>query len=544
VGLAADCRDTLARARELFQRGEWEELARLGQCAPDDPADLDYYRGMGLARLTRWAAARAAFESGYAKAPRDKRFPLELAGIAFKRGRTAEARRLLKTALRLDPGDAYANDFLGTVYLLQGNTRAALKYWNRIRKPRVEEIRSAPSPRVDPVLLDRAFTFAPGEVLERTKFDATLARLALMQIFPQRALELAPRQDGTFMLTFRHVERNGWGNGRSDALIGLLRGVPYQTIHPEFHNLRRSALNSVSLVRWDRHKQRLSTSFSGPLKGRPSRRFQVDFDARNEEWDISGALRRPDARPGEFRLQRFEVGTSLQALTAGSSLLSTGIALSGRRIRDRPAGGNGDLFRDSFSFRYAAGLRAPLLALTESRLYLDSTTDFQLGRVLLRDTRPYARLVGGLHLRWSPQAKGADFRTGLRLTGGIARGSVPFDELFSLGLERDNVLQMRGHKGTNAGRKGAGPLGRDFLLANWDLDKIIYSNGFSTVTLGPFLDTGTIRDGDGPFGAGRWLVDAGIQISVTLLGHVALKVSFGRDLRSGRGVVYTTTSSE
>ena len=42
-------------------------------------------------------------------------------------------------------------------------------------------------------------------------------------------------------------------------------------------------------------------------------------------------------------------------------------------------------------------------------------------------------------------------------------GKFPFDELFMLGLERDNDLEMRGHIGTRDGRKGSAPLGRELF---------------------------------------------------------------------------------
>jgi hypothetical protein len=281
------------------------------------------------------------------------------------------------------------------------------------------------------------------------------------------------------------------------------------------------------------------------LQSSPARRFQIDFDARDEDWDISRTVQAPTTQAREFRMQRIEARGTMRTLAAGSWLLHGGLALSSRRIRDGSGDGSDRFrFRDSFSLKYAAGLQRPLLAHSDSRVYLDSAADFQLGKVLLRGAEPFARLTGGLNLRWHPRPSGADYRLGLRVTGGIARGDLPFDELFSLGLERDNDLQLRGHKGTDGGRKGTGPLGRDFLLVNWEMDKIVFSNGLWSLALGPFVDTGTIRDAGGPFGAGRWLVDAGVQVNVTVLRGVALRLSFGRDLRSGRNALHTATSPQ
>ncbi|HET8668389.1 MAG TPA: hypothetical protein VFM10_10445, partial [Terriglobales bacterium] len=120
-------------------------------------AESDYQCGMALANLGESKKSAEAFEAGQRKAPRDKRFPVELAGLAFRAHEFEKAKHLLHIALRLDEQDAYANEFLATVYFLDDNLEAALKYWNRAGKPMVENVTSDPLPRLDPVLLDRAF---------------------------------------------------------------------------------------------------------------------------------------------------------------------------------------------------------------------------------------------------------------------------------------------------------------------------------------------------------------------------------------------------
>src|SRR2546425_5061076 len=45
----------------------------------------------------------------------------------------------LHAALRLNPQDAYSSEFLATIYFLEGNIEAALKYWNPEDKPRRSE---------------------------------------------------------------------------------------------------------------------------------------------------------------------------------------------------------------------------------------------------------------------------------------------------------------------------------------------------------------------------------------------------------------------
>jgi hypothetical protein len=118
---------------------------------------------------------------------------------------------------------------------------------------------------------------------------------------------------------------------------------------------------------------------------------------------------------------------------------------------------------------------------------------------------------------------------------------VPLDQLFQLGVERDNDLWLRGHAGTRDGRKGRAPLGRRYLLLNSEVYKTVYDGPFFRVQLGPFLDTGAIADPSALFASQKWLFDTGIQARVRVLGSVGVLLSYSRDLRSGTGVFYGTS---
>ena len=127
------------RAKQLFADRRWQEIAGLGKSAKNPSADFDFYYGTALAQLGRLADAQNAFAAGAKLQPQDKRFPLEQAGVSFKAKSYSQSARHLRRALRIDPHDSYGNNFLGTVYFLQGNIDAALKYWNRVDKPRIAE---------------------------------------------------------------------------------------------------------------------------------------------------------------------------------------------------------------------------------------------------------------------------------------------------------------------------------------------------------------------------------------------------------------------
>jgi hypothetical protein len=173
---------------------------------------------------------------------------------------------------------------------------------------------------------------------------------------------------------------------------------------------------------------------------------------------------------------------------------------------------------------------------------LDGATEARIGRGFASDLGLFERLSGSLTARWLPQARGDDYETSIGLRSAATFGDVPLDELFQLGVERDNDLWLRGHPGTTGGRKGAAPLGRRYVLFNAEFNKIAYNSGLFRIQVGPFLDSGKITDPSGLFGSREWLWDAGPQLKIRVLGSVSVILSYGWDLRSGKSAFYGTTS--
>jgi hypothetical protein len=146
-------------------------------------------------------------------------------------------------------------------------------------------------------------------------------------------------------------------------------------------------------------------------------------------------------------------------------------------------------------------------------------------------------LAGSLGWHWFPQAEGDDYETQQRVRIGKTIGPAPFDELFMLGLERDNDLPMRAHIGTRDGRKGSAPLGSNYFLTSWETDKNVYGNGLVTLKLGPFLDIGKITDSSTALGSQKLLCDVGAQAKLRIFGSI-VALSYGKDLRSGNNAFY------
>jgi tetratricopeptide (TPR) repeat protein len=531
--------ESKAGVRKLFEQSRWQAVVDAVQPLPSRDADLDYFYGSALAQLGRLDEARRALLAGYGLAAHDKRFPIELAGVAFKQQRRAEAATWLRRGLHIDPTDAYANDFLGTVYFLEGNLEGALRYWNRVDKPHINSVRTEHDLKIRPALLDRALTFAPGEALHLSDLLTSRARLDGLGIFVAPNLQLAARSDGKFDVALNLAERNGFGNNPWSALLSTFSGIGYETVYPEYFNFKHSAINFRSLLRWDDEKRRAAVDVTGPLRGNPKRGYRLGVDLRNENWAIRQSFTGVAPVLGGLNLRR-EVGDAeIRSIESGRWQWSTGMEVSHRDYRNVDLGTalTPQLLMQGTQLKALASTNYELWRVPERRLVVHSGASAQLARIWSQNAQAYSKLQGFLVARWLPKVQGDDYATEVRIRGGGAAGTVPFDELYMLGMERDNDLWLRAHVGTRDGVKGSSPLGTRYFLSNMEVDKNLYGNGLFSVKLSPFLDTGRISGASAELASQKWLWDTGLQLKLRVLG-VGMTFVWGKDLRTGSNAWY------
>jgi tetratricopeptide (TPR) repeat protein len=534
----------LQSVKRLYQQEKWEEVLREARGSEDQSAEFDYYAGMALSHLERWNEAKAAFSKGAGKDPGDPRFLTERAGADYKLNDFKAAKRDLRRALPLAPDDPYIREFLGTIYLLEGNVEAALKYWGTLDKPRLAAVEAVPQVRTQKKLLDRAVEFAPPGVLSRDSYVKTNAVVENLQVFPQWRVEIQPAGEDEYQATLRMNERNGFGSSPMDGLMSLLRGLPYETIYPSYYNIRGEAMNFDSLARWDPEKRRVTAGFSMPLFRQPAKRLRFFFDARNENWNLSRTFSGGPAAITDLNMKRFAGGAELHVIEAARWDLTAGVEGTSRSFQNVPAGlpnSAAPFFTGSRGVDAWLDVHRLLIRVPERRFTLDGTAEIRAGRNYQTGLGAFSSTRGELKSRWLPKARGEDYEFLCQLRGGSTVGDVGLDELYQLGVERDNDLSMRGHSGVLDGRKGQAPLGRRYVLLNSELNKTVYDGAFFRVQLGPFFDTGAIADPSGLVGSQKWLFDTGIQARIRVLGTVSVVLSYGRDVANGTGAFYGTS---
>jgi hypothetical protein len=519
-----------ADVERLYASGQYDEVVA---ATSDESRDADslFFRGMSLARLSRWGEADQTLRLGQSLAPQDPRFPTELAGVSYRLDDYRQARRQLRRAIRLAPDDEYARNFLGSLYLLDSNVDAALAQWNRRDQPRLSSVELPPGLRTDAVLLDRAFAFSPATTLQLQELRTSRARLSLLDAFSGYDFDLVPEpsSDG-YRLRLRGAERKGLFASPWLALARSARGLPYRTVFVEHDNGGGNASSLHAVVRWDPYRRRANLVYSRPLAGEARYRWRTFADAREERWDLT---RRIAGLPN-FRLQKIEAGAGFDSVVNGSFRWGGDAAVVVRSFRDEAA--------DDVRMPDAAGARTGVhfhwtpIYLPARRIAVATETRIGLGSIADNEGTLYGRAETAGQLRWSP---GENWSFQTRLSAGALPGKAPFDELYILGVERDNELIFRGMRNDRDGRKGSAPVGDRYWLSSTDLIRRIVRFSLADIHAGPFFDAGAIRDSRGRFGDPRTQFAAGIQLELRVLGAFGIRLLYGRDLRTGQDLFFS-----
>ena len=451
---------------------------------------------------------------------------VELASKSYRDGDREQAKGYLNQLLKSNPKDRYANHFLGALYAMDGNLEAALKYWNRIGEPRIEQIKMEPLPPVDAVLMDRAFAIAPASPLLRADYLETQSRLQMMGIFKKYDFRLKPReQTQTFDLIVRPQIRKGTLASKLKIATLVARGALTGMIEPEFHNIHGTAINSTSFISWQQHRNRFSSSLSFPLGKDARSRLRIFADHKSETWSLDSAL----------HLRKWETG--VEAGKAWNDRLSW---KSGLKISDRTFDNSEEsssLFEEGLLIDAFGQVDFSLLRIPEKRFTLHSTTSAGTGKFLNGGKRPsFVHVENSLQLKWFPQPVGEDLVVTATVHMGQLLGSAPFDEFFSMGADRNMDLRLRAHR-SRRDPYGENPFSTGYMLLNGDVSKTIFENGKVRWRLIPFTDLAAINRTElwtGP----QWFLDLGMQSGLEFFHSVELMVSYGKDLRTGRNVIY------
>jgi hypothetical protein len=371
-------------------------------------------------------------------------------------------------------------------------------------------------------LLQRLFSFNEGEVLRKEQIFDTRWKQERLGLGPPFGLELTPDSKAAWDLKVTVPPRSTLSFTKEFLLRNFLRAPLYRELAAVYPVELGSGRQVSASLRWDSAKKRAKASAWFPFVAAPSDGLRVGLDLREEDWAHTSSGTR-------FIQQTEGVFANYEYVFTGRKSLSVGTGYEHQFLR---------FVGEEPNFSYSPHLIR--LGIEWNQLVsLNNADTLQLALKSRYDTfagpgqenSGARQLNGALSIPWLFDRQ---TQAGLELSLGAAVSSkgLPLSQYFILGVGQDNPLPLQAHPTVQSGRKGHGPMGRNYVLANVEFQRRLFDWRILAITGLTFSDTAMVSGA--PFGQlGRsWYQDVGFGVRIGALGRDLVDLRLGVDLKT------------
>jgi predicted double-glycine peptidase len=229
-----------------------------------------------------------------------------------------EAAGLARAAIGRDPHDEYARLVLGTSLFMLDDQIGALREWNVIGQPRLNEVNIEGLRRARYQTLTDALGLRPNTVLTA---DAFLQARHRLDELPDRAgarLALRPEDDGFASVDVVISERSGLPRGRMEWIGAGARAAINREIAIELPGQTGQGEMWSAAWRWWNDRPKVAVGFAAPHVAGLFGVWRVDASWETESYSIGGPdLLRETRGHGALTVSDWMSGTVRYSLTAG-----------------------------------------------------------------------------------------------------------------------------------------------------------------------------------------------------------------------------------
>ena len=473
-------------------------------------------RGVAAGRSGSHAEAEDALRRAIAAAPSRPEARVELAGLRFLEKKYEDAAAGFASALIYQP-DPYAREMLAASLHLAGHTEDALKEWNRLGQPRVDQVVIKGLVHTHDRVARRELAVSPESVLDLGAYRESRLRLEELGIFKRIELRPLPKQRGHVDLEVDLAERHGFGDlievGIRSAVYAIRKKVVLR-----YFNLGGEGINLGLDYKWQKTQPRLEGSLEWPRPFGLPANLRVEALRARPSYDI--------AEPFTLRTRGGDV--SLRRVVGPGT-----VAEVGWRVRDRTFSIARPDAPDGRISGYQIGLDHRLLDRRRNRFdvsarffqalpSLGSDLSYPLGQVALR-YHGFLSLPDG-----KPIARSA---IAAQLILGRGGRHTPLDEMFTPGASSEMDYPLRGHYVRRRGILGGTAIGKDLDLWNVELRQRLADAAHFQFGAVAFYDGARLRAT--AQGGSRTMHDLGVGLRLASRG-LLLRVDYGRSV-SGDG---------
>jgi hypothetical protein len=423
--------------------------------------------------------------------------------------RVVEAASLAEEALRLDPGDTYAWDVLGSSRFLLDDTDEALRAWNHIDKPTLDLVRIEGVHRTRYALISEMLPLSPGALLTANSYARARRRLELLPDRVSSRIDVRPDPDGFATVTAALAERTRWPAGIVGWSVTAGRALINRDVHEATPGWSGQGEVWDLQGRWWTNRPRVGLAFVAP---------------RARWW------------PGVWHVDSF-VETQTYALSGGPSPA---------RERQRHAGlGVTDWLTSRLRYQVTMGAD-----------WWDQRKTVSIGGSLDRRMLGDRISVSGVVRNWSSLTATQGFRTAaaniaLRTSDKpavvmlvadahveTASGAAPLALWPGAGDGRVREGLLRAHPLVHDGIIDGSVFGRLVGRGSVELQRWFEYPAVAPVGLALFADAARANHTLSPTGIAPTQVDAGIGIRLRAPGHdVTIRLDYAHGLRDGRDAI-------
>jgi hypothetical protein len=437
--------------------------------------------------------------------------------------------------MRVDPQNNYASDLLATIDMSEGEVQAALRSWNRTGRPIIDDILHNYYLSFGSWVVRDAVAFHPAGVLRYSEWKTTESRLLETDIFGNVGLEIEPTPiPDTYNAVVRTTTKT---NSLNSFAFNLLKGLPIQTSYLDVWNIRNSGINFNANYRWEADRRRVAGQLEIPVPFPGLLNLELGDMWRRERWNLS-----PTIRPEYLGVARFLYDANILRLHLKNIPHYRFDFGGGLEYFNRAASGNlPQLDTNSLNvgkFGVESNLRL-FDGRYQNRLHLEG---FAARQSILGNIN-FSGAVAELNNRVTLDSRNRTYFD-WTVKGGTARGNVPVEDYFVLGIGAGARNPLRGHATADHGMYGRGPMGTDFVLVNTDIERRIVTLPlfntlnipFLTVKWEVFLDGAKTFDRKRIFKQGTLWIDTGAGLRLETPTQ-SFNLVYGRSLRDGTGVL-------
>jgi tetratricopeptide (TPR) repeat protein len=525
-------------ARQAIERGEYVRAVNMlsDMLGSRPTADAYLYLGIAYRHMKEYQKAEDLFREGDRRYADDPRFHIELSNLFLENNDLDAARSELRRALAVDPDNAFASDQLATIDMSSGEVQSALRAWNKSDRPFVTDILHNYYLSFGSRVVRNAVAFHPSGTLRYSEWKTTELRLLETENFANIGLEVEPTTvPDQYNAVVRTTSKT---NSLPDFAFNLIKGIPVQTSYLNLWNIRNSGVNFNGNYRWDANRRRAQGRLKIPLPVAGLFHLELENTWRSERWDVSRTIRAELLPLSHFDYKansmsigvthiphyRVELGAGFEYRNRAAKGEISQLALDSRNTGKFTADASFRIYDGAYQNRLRVEGFAARHSIIGNTQFTGGLAELRNRYTLSKDTRMY-------------------FDWGLK--GGTARGGLPIDDYFVLGVGTRASNLLRGHTAANRGKYGYGPMGTDFVLFNSDIERHmktipLFNNlnvPFLTVKWEVFFDAAKTWDRQHIFPTSKLLLDTGAGLRFeTPTG--SFNLVYGKSLRDGKNVLW------